>query len=55
MLHSRSREAGIKGGKKVAEMYGQAFCEERAQKGGQATLVRYGRQYFRAIRKLRKK
>lgn len=49
----RLRAAAKKGGKRTAELYGKEFCEGRSQRGGQSCLVRYGREYYRAIRRLR--
>ena len=48
------KKAGVKGGHAVAVKHGQEFCDIRAQKGGQTCLERYGREYYKAIRKLRK-
>ena len=54
MLHAGCVDAGKKGAKRVVQLYGKEFCEQRAVRGGQATLERYGREYYRAIRRLRK-
>jgi hypothetical protein len=47
------RTAGSKGGKKTARLHGKQFKEARAQKGGQACLLRYGRSFFQQIRAMR--
>lgn len=47
---AKIKRAAKLGGKKTASLYGKEYCEERAQKGGQACLARYGREFFRAIR-----
>jgi len=46
-------EAAAKGGKKTSRLHGKKFKEDRAQKGGQACLLRYGRDFFRSIRAMR--
>lgn len=45
--------AAAKGRKKTSRLYGKRFKEDRAQKGGQACLLRYGRDFFRSIRAMR--
>lgn len=47
------KAAAKKGGKKTARLYGKKFKEERAQLGGQACLLQYGREYYRTIRAMR--
>ena len=49
------KRAGSKGGKKVARLYGAAFKQTRAQKGGLSCLTKDGRAYYRAIRMRRGK
>jgi hypothetical protein len=51
---SSFKAKGQKGGKKVSSMYGKAWKEERASKGGNACLMRYGRNFYQAIRAKRK-
>ena len=36
-------------------VYAQEFFHDRAYKGGQATLMRYGKDFYRSIRSLRGK
>lgn len=47
------RAAAQKGGRKTSRLYGKKFKEERASAGGQACLLRYGRDFYRNIRALR--
>ena len=47
------KAAASKGGKKTARLYGKKFKEERASAGGQACLLRYGREYYQNIRQMR--
>jgi hypothetical protein len=47
------REAAKKGGRKTARLYGKKFKEARATAGGQACLLRYGREYYVALRAMR--
>jgi hypothetical protein len=49
----RLRAAACKGGKRTAGLYERAFFEGRSQRDGQSCLVRYGREYYLAIRRLR--
>lgn len=45
---------GKKGGDKVAQMYDEEFFQQRSSKGGRACLLRYGSDFYRAIRMRRK-
>jgi len=47
------RAAAQKGGRKTSRLYGKKFKEERASAGGQACLLRYGREYYQSIRAMR--
>jgi hypothetical protein len=40
-----------KGGLRTARLYGKEFVEERARTAGQTCLMRYGRDFYRNIRK----
>jgi hypothetical protein len=43
------RKSGSKGGKTTAQLHGPDFCERRAQLGGQSLVLRYGKNYMRAL------
>jgi len=47
----QNRLNGRKGGQKTAQMYGKEFTEERARIAGNTCLMRYGREFYRNIRK----
>jgi hypothetical protein len=48
------RQNGVRGGLARAELYGPEKLSEWARRGGIATRKRYGSDYYRRIRKLRK-
>lgn len=49
----QARAAGRKGGRATARRHGEGFRQERARAGGLACLMRYGKNYFRDIRRRR--
>jgi hypothetical protein len=49
----QNRKNGAKGGERTAEIHGSRFLEERAARGGQTCLLRYGREFYRSIRAMR--
>lgn len=49
-----NKALGRKGGLKTAEKYGSELAQSRGEKGGNASLRQYGRDYYVGIRKLRK-
>jgi general stress protein YciG len=43
------REAGRRGGKKVAEKYGREFFRENGRKGGEAVVEKYGIEHYERL------
>lgn len=51
-LRKIRQRTGAMGGRATAEKHGSEFVRARGQKGGQTTIIRYGKDYFKYIRQM---